>query len=157
MNEHIFEIRGEKICGLNCMEYYHVAYFISRDDELSKKIFAIVSPCSTSNISVFEEETIAIHNHNDYIYSIVANDISTYNDREYATGESYIYGPIHKHEKEWLQQEGILSSNHPSSIVKLDSKASYIYGEFAVLDRLSRFGRSDFYETNPRNITVGKL
>ena len=157
LNEHIFEVKGQKICVLNCMEYYHMAYFIARNPELSINLFAIISPSSTSNISVFEQETMAIHNHNEYIYSFVANCISTYNDENYATGESYIYGPIHIHEKKWLKQEGIVSAIHPSSIVSMDNNASYLYGEFAITDRLSRFGRSDFYKTNPRNVIIKKL
>jgi len=157
LNEHIFEIKGQKICVLNCMEYYHMAYFIARNSELSINLFAIISPSSTNNMSVFEQETMAIHNHNEYIYSFVANCISTYNGKEYATGESYIYGPIHKHEKEWLKQDGIISENHPSSIARMYKNQSYIYGEFATTTRLSRFGRSDFYETNPRNVIIGNL
>lgn len=155
--EHIFEIKGKKICVLNCMEYYHTAYFIARDKDISKDLFAIIAPSSTSNISVFEQETMAIHNHNEYIYSFIVNCISTYNDKNYGMGESYIYGPIHMHEKKWLAQEGIKSSKHLSSIANLNNNASYLYGEFAINDRFSRFGRSDYYETNPRNIIIKEL
>ena len=157
LNEHIFKVKNQKICILNCMEYYHVAYLIARNQEICTNLFAIVSPSSTNNISVFEQETMAMHNHNEYIYSFVANCVSTYNNKKYATGESYVYGPLHKHEREWLKQEGIPSSNHVSSIAKLESSASYLYGEFATSNRLSRFGRSDFYETNPQNIVIGNL
>ncbi len=155
LKEHIFEIKGQKICVLNCMEYYHMAYFIARDSKLNSDLFAFVSPSSTNNIAVFEQETMAIHNHNEYIYSFVANCVSNYNNKKFATGESYIYGPIHMHEKKWLVQEGITSENHPSGIAKLGSNSSYIYGEFGITTKLSRFGRSDFYETNPRNVVIG--
>jgi len=155
--EHIFEVKGKKVCVLNCMEYYRAAYFLARDKELSKDLFAIVSPCSTSNIEVFEDETKAMHNHNEFLYSFVVNCISTYQTKEYATGESYIYGPIYKHEKHWLAEEGFKASNHPSSIVQMGKTASYLYGEFASDERMSRFGRSDFYESNPRGIVTGEL
>lgn len=157
LQEHIFEIKGEKVCILNCMEYYHVAYFIARNPDINKGIFAFVSPCSTNNIIVFEHETIAIHNHNEYIYSFVSNCISVYNNKQYANGGSYVYGPIHKHEKKWLKEEGIKSSDNPSNIVSLADEISYVYGEYANPSMLSRFGRSDFYETNPQNVTVGKI
>lgn len=157
LDEHIFYVKGQKVCVLNCMEYYRTAYFIARNREVSKDLFAIISPCSTNNIEVFEDETKAMHNHNEFIYSFVTNCVSTYQTKEYATGESYVYGPIYKHEKEWLKEEGFNSSNHPSSIAKMGQNSSYLYGEFATSERMSRFGRSDFYESNPQNIVIQDL
>lgn len=111
--------------------------------------------CSNSNTSVFEEETIAIHNHNEKLYSFVLNCVSTYKGEEYGDGQSYIYGPISMHEKEWLRKDGFTTNERPTHILSL-SKAhtQYLYGEFIDPDELSRFGRSDNYINNPRKITL---
>lgn len=152
LEEHTFYIQNKKIMILNCMEYYHLAYYLART---IPDLFAIVCPCSNNNPKVFKEESRALHNHNENIYSFIVNCISSYNGKPYGTGTSYIYGPIRTHEKEWLQKEEILSDDHVCSILNLGSLPSYFHGEFT--NNLVPYGRSDGYCTNPKNIQVKKL
>ena len=149
---HFFKIHDKQVIVLNCMEYYHLAYFIARE---YSDIFAIISPCSNNNPMVFKEETKALHNHNENIYSFVINCISTYNKQLYGKGQSYVYGPIQYHEKKWLMQESILMDQHVSSILNLDDTPSYFYGEFT--NDLTAYGRSDNYLNNPQNLLIRKL
>lgn len=156
LSEHEFYINGKKIYVLNCLEYYETAYFIARDAKLSSDLFGFVVPCSNSNPNVFIEETKALHNHNEYIYSFVCNRIKDEGKSGY--GKSYIYGPIQRHEKDWLAQEGIMSETHNASILSLDSSTpSYAYGKFAFGKSLSRFGRSDLYINTPKDVIVKSL
>lgn len=150
LKKHTFSIKKKNIYILNCMEYYHVAYYIARNSKINKNAI-LVAPCSNSKVDLFLDETKAIHNHNEKIYSFVINCISKYNNKEYGVGKSYIYGPIQKTEKNWLKQEGIDADNHNCSIINADDKPRYIYGEFA-LDNLSNFGRSDSYRNTPKII-----
>lgn len=152
LSSHTFEIEGKKVVVLNCMEYYHLAYYIARE---YPDIFALISPCSNNNPKVFQMESNALHNHNENIYSFVVNSVSNYNHQKYGKGQSYIYGPIQYHEKDWLSQENILSTTHPSSILTLDDSPSYFYGKFT--NNLVPYGRSDNYENNPKNILVKKI
>jgi len=152
LNSHTFDVRGKKIVVLNCMEYYQHAYMIAR---FIPDLFGIVCICSNNNAKVFIEESKAIHNHNENIYTFMINAVSTYKGEEYAKGISYIFGPIQGHEKEWLEMEGVTSLDHVSSILKLGSEEEYFYGEF--LNDFSRFGRSDNYINSPRNVEVGTL
>lgn len=156
LHEHEFNIKGNKLYVLNCLEYYEAAYTIARNFKLSSDLFGFIVPCSNSNPKVFMDESKALHNHNEYIYSFVCNRIKNYGLEGY--GRSYIYGPIQYHEKDWLTQEGIISDNHNSSILTLDSSSpSYAYGKFACGKSLSRFGRSDNYINTPKNIIVKNL
>lgn len=158
LSEHEFWINGNKIYILNCMEYYHVSYYIARNPRLKDDLFGIFAICSNSNTRVFEEETVCIHNHNESIYSFVLNCVSKYQDEPYGDGKSYIYGPISIHEKDWLKKEGIESKKNVCHILSLtDEKAEYIYGKFVIPKNLSRFGRSDKYINNPRDVIVGNL
>ncbi len=150
LKSHTFILKKKRIYILNCMEYYHVAYYIARDNKLNKDAI-FVSPCSNNKVSLFLDETKAIHNHNEKIYSFVINCISKYNGEDYGNGMSYIYGPIQKTEKNWLKQEGINSDNHNCSIITADDKPRYIYGEFAS-NPLSNYGRSDAYRNTPKII-----
>lgn len=152
LKNHTFVVKNKKIIVLNCMEYYNVAYYVARS---IKDVFAIVSPCSNNNPKVFKTESNAIHNHNENIYSFVVNCVSDYNGVPYAKGESYVYGPIQYHEKDWLKLEGITCDEHPSSILTLDNNPGYFYGEFT--NDLVPYGRSDNYYNNPKNILVKKL
>ena len=152
LKEHTFKIKGKKIVILNCMEYYQHAYRIARE---CKDIFGMICICSNSNQKVFLEETMALNNHIETIYSFVLNCVSTYKGKEYAKGESYIFGPISHHEQEWLLKEGKKMYNHNSSIVRLGKDSEYFYGEFS--NDFSRFGRSDNYKNNPTNLEVGKI
>lgn len=152
LDEHIFEINDNKIVILNCMEYYKMAYYIARN---CSDLFGAICICSNNNVKVFLEETRAIHNHVENFYTFMVNSVNTYRGFDYATGESYVYGPIQGHEKEWLIKEGIKLDNHVSSILKLGNDAEYFYGEF--LSDFSRFGRSDGYFNNPKGIEVGML
>lgn len=150
LKKHTFTIKKKKVYVLNCMEYYHAAYYIARNSKLNKDAI-LVAPCSNSKVDLFLDETKAIHNHNEKIYSFVINCISKYNDKDYGMGMSYIYGPIQKTEKNWLKQEGINSDNHNCSIIKCSNTPQYIYGEFT-MEHLSNFGRSDSYRNTPKII-----
>lgn len=154
--EHEFYVKDNKLYVLNCLEYYESAYQISRDSKLSSNLFGFIVPCSNSNPKVFMEESKALHNHNEHIYSFVCNRIK--DDGKVGYGRSYIYGPIQYHEKDWLRQEGIISDEHNASILTLDSSTpSYAYGKFASGKDISRFGRSDSYINTPKNIIVKNL
>lgn len=158
LKDHEFWIKGKKIYILNCMEYYHAAYYIARNEKLKNKLFGIFAICSNSNTHVFEEETVCIHNHNESLYTFVLNCVSTYKGEDYGDGKSYIYGPVSVHEKEWLVKEGIESKKNACHILSLPKDtAQYVYGEFVSYENLSRFGRSDKYLNSPRNITVNKI
>ncbi len=152
LKEHTFIIKNKKIIVLNCMEYYHTAYYIARN---IKDVFAIISPCVNNNINVFLEETKAIHNHNENIYSFIVNCVSTLDKEIYSTGNSYVFGPIQHHEKDWLKLENINSEKHNASILTLPKTNSYFYGEFR--NNLTPYGRSDNYENNPKNIKVSSI
>ena len=152
LGEHTFVIKGKKIIILNCMEYYQHAYRIARD---VPDIFGIVCICSNSNQKVFLEETMALNNHMETVYSFVLNCVSNYMGREYAKGESYVFGPISRHEQDWLKIEGKDIYDHNSAILHLGCDPEYFYGEFD--NSFSRFGRSDRYQNNPRNLEIGFL
>lgn len=158
LTDHEFWIKGKKIYILNCMEYYHTAYYIARNPELKDKLFGIFVICSNSNTRVFEEETLCIHNHNEGLYTFVLNCVSTYQNADYGDGKSYIYGPISIHEKDWLRMEGIESKKSVCHILSLTtSNAEFVYGKFMFHEYLSRFGRSDSYLNNPRDVIVQEL
>lgn len=149
LDDHTFYFSGKKVVILNCMEYYNLAYYLARED---KDIFALICPCCNNKMNLFKMESQAIHNHNENIYSVVVNSFGTYNGKSFATGESYIYGPIQRQEKMWLVEDGITSDNHNSSILNLGEDVSYFYGEFT--NNLKRFGRSDDYINNPQKVKV---
>lgn len=156
LNEHEFLVKGKKVYVLNCLEYYQVAYVIARDYQLSKNLFGFIVPCSNSNPKVFMDESRAIHNHNENIYSFVCNRIKK--DGTVGYGRSYVFGPIQYHEKDWLKEEGINSDDHNASILNLDSSTiSYAYGKYAKAELISRFGRSDNYINTPKDVQVKKL
>lgn len=158
IKQHEFWIKGKKILVLNCMEYYHTAYYISRNEKINNKLFGIFAICSNSNTRVFEEETICIHNHNESLYTFSLNCISRYKGKDYGDGQSYIYGPISQHEKEWLRKEKIESKENVCHILSLSkTEAQYTYGEFIFPEKLSIYGRSDKYINNPQSIIVGKI
>lgn len=158
LHKHEFAIKGKKIYIFNCMEYYHLAYYVARNCKYKENLFGIFTICSNSNTHVFEEETIATHNHNEWIYTFMLNCVSTYKGDDYGDGQSYIYGPISIHEKEWLEKEGVSSKRNLTHILSLSqTKAECVYGEFIAPEILSRFGRSDNYINNPRNVVVSDL
>lgn len=158
LKQHEFWIKGKKIYILNCMEYYHAAYYLARNRELKDKLFGIFTICSNSNTRVFEEETVCIHNHNENLYTFTLNCVSTYQNENYGDGKSYIYGPVSVHEKEWLRKEGIESKKNVCHILSLsEEKAQVVYGEFVFPENLSKFGRSDNYLNNPRDLMVKDL
>lgn len=152
IKNHTFYLKNKKLIILNCMEYYHMAYYLARTEP---NLFAIISPCSNNNQTVFKEETKALHNHQENVYSFVVNCVSKYNNQKYGQGKSYIYGPVQHHEKEWLNLEKITSDEHACSILNLENNASYFYGEFA--NNLITYGRSDNYFINPKNIVIKNL
>lgn len=156
LSSHEFYVKGNKLYILNCLEYYEVAYIIARDCKLSSDLFGFIVPCSNSNPKVFIDESKAIHNHNEFIYSFVCNRIKEDGTKGY--GRSYIFGPIQYHEKDWMKEEGVVSDEHNANILILDSSTpTYAYGKFAYGKTLSRFGRSDCYINTPKNITIQNL
>lgn len=156
LHNHKFEVKQNTVYVLNCLEYYEAAYRIARSQELSEDLFGFITPCSNSNPKVFMDESKALHNHNEYIYSFVCNRVK--DDGKHGYGKSYIYGPIQKHEKDWLCEEGITQDEHNASILMHDSYSpSYSYGNFAIGKALSRFGRSDSYINTPKNIILKNL
>lgn len=158
IKQHEFWIKGRKIYILNCMEYYHTAYYIARNEELRDKLFGIFTICSNSNTRVFEEETVAIHNHNENLYTFTLNCVGTYQKKSYGDGKSYIYGPVSQHEKEWLREEGVESKKNVCHVLSLSGeKSQFMYGKFVAPENLSKFGRSDNYLNNPRNIILSDL
>lgn len=158
LEHHAFWIKGKKIYILNCMEYYHAAYYIARNKRLNTELFGIFAICSNSNTRVFEEETVCIHNHNEKIYTFVLNCVGTYRGKKYADGKSYIYGPVSIHEKEWLKIEQIESKQNVSHILSMsEERAEFIFGKFVFAEELSRFGRSDSYLNNPRDIVIENI
>ena len=158
LKDHEFWIKGKKIYILNCMEYYHAAHYISRNKNLKNNLFGIFAICSNSNTRVFEEETVVTHNHNEDLYTFTLNCKSVYTGENYGDGKSYIYGPVSIHEKEWLRKEGIESKRNVCHILSLsDEKAQFVYGKFVFPEFLSRYGRSDKYLNNPRDIIVENL
>lgn len=158
LKAHEFWINGKKIYILNCMEYYHTAYYIARNQELCKDLFGIFAICSNSNTHVFEEETVCIHNHNEALYTFILNAVSTYKGENYGDGKSYIYGPISIHEKEWLVKEGIESKRNVCHVLSMSGeKAQYAYGKYVFSEDLSRFGRSDKYLNSPRDVEVAEF
>lgn len=152
LDEHTFYFNDKKLIILNCMEYYQNAHYIARSVD---DLFGIICICSNNNPRVFLDESRVIHNHREDIYTFMVNCVSTYQGKDYGKGESYIYGPIQGHEKEWLLKEGILMDDYVSSILKLGNESEYFYGEF--INDFSRFGRSDNYMNNPKNIEVGMI
>ena len=156
LDSHEVTVKGNKFYILNCLEYYEAAYIIARNPSLASDLFGFIVPCSNSNPKVFMDESRALHNHNEFIYSFVCNRVKDDSSNKY--GKSYIYGPIQYHEKDWLTEEGIISDEHNASILKLDTKTpSYAYGYFADGKQLSRFGRSDNYLNTPINVIVKNL
>ncbi|MCM1052547.1 MAG: hypothetical protein NC483_01030 [Ruminococcus sp.] len=152
LDEHTFMLGDKKLIVLNCMEYYQNAYYIARE---APGLFGIVCICSNNNPKVFLEESRVIHNHVEDIYTFMINSVSNYQGKPYGKGESYIYGPIQGHEKEWLLKEGVMMDDHACSILKLGESSEYFYGEFR--QGFSRFGRSDEYLNNPRGVEVGTV
>lgn len=158
LHKHEFIIKEKKIYIFNCMEYYHLAYYVARNSKYKENLFGIFTICSNSNTHVFEEETKVVHNHNESIYTFMLNCVSTYKGENYGDGKSYIYGPISVHEKEWLKKDGVNTKSTATHILSLSpTKAQYVYGEFIIPEILSRFGRSDNYINNPRNIVASSL
>lgn len=158
IKKHEFWVKGKKVYFLNCMEYYHTAYYIARNETLKEDLFGIFAICSNSNTKVFEQETECIHNHNESVYTFVLNCVGTYKGEDYADGKTYIYGPVSGHEKEWLRKEAIESKKNVCHLLSLsEEEPQYVYGEFLKSEKLSRYGRSDKYVNNPRQIKVGKL
>ena len=154
LKTHEFWINGKKIYILNCMEYYHIA----RNEHFCKDLFGILTVCSNSNTHLFEEETVCIHNHNENLYTFMLNCISTYKGENYGDGKSYIYGPISVHEKEWLRKEGIESKKNVCHVLSMaETESQYVYGKFIFPENLSRFGRSDKYVNNPRELVLSTL
>ena len=126
LRKHEFKVKGKKIYIFNCMEYYNLAYYIARNPKYKENLFGIFTICSNSNTHVFEEETTVIHNHNESIYTFMLNCVSTYKGEDYGDGQSYIYGPVSVHEKEWLEKENVNTKKNPTHILSLSKTLSLL-------------------------------
>lgn len=57
-----------------------------------------------------------------------------------------------------MEKEGINIKRNLTHILSLSqTKAKCVYGEVIIPEMLSRFGRSDSYINNPRNVVVNDL
>lgn len=153
LSEHTFVLHNKKFIVLNCAEYYKVAYYIARDCKLSKNLFGFLVPCANNNNDVFVAESIAIHNHNDNIYSFVVNCSSLYKGKKYSYGGSYVFGRISAYEKE---NSNISQLNHPSNICSLSDDSYLVDGMYLFADS-SRYYRSDNFKHTPLNIKINKI
>lgn len=150
LKEHTFIIKRKKFIVLNCAEYYRVAYYIARDEKLSKNLFGFLVPCANNNNQVFLNESIAIHNHNHNVYSFVANSVASYAGKNYSKGGSYIFGPISSFEKNTKTTSRI---DHALNICYLDDKICLIEGEFVNVN-FSNYYRSDDYKHTPKQFKI---
>lgn len=157
-NQHTFQVKNKDVIVLNCMEYYNSAYFIARSNKYNQNLFGILCPCSSSNIELFEQESIALTNHKENIYTFLCNRISAREDST-TKGNSYIYGAISRTQKVLIKQQYPNETNlsHACGIAKLSNKPSWIYGKFAITDNLSPFGRSDNFLSTPRSLMIDSL
>ena len=154
LKEHTFKINNKKIIILNCAEYYKVAYLISKNRNICKNLFGFLVPCANNNNEVFLTEAMAIHNHNENIYSFIINSISTYNEKPYSNGESFVFGKISSYEKEFLPTN--LTTKHCSNICKLNSEKYIVYGEY-LHTKSSSYYRSDDFKHTPKNLKFIKI
>ena len=153
LKEHTFTLYGKKIIVLNCAEYYNTAYMIARNSRYSKNLFGFIVPCANNNTKVFLEESRAIHNHNSEIYSFVVNAVGTYSGKNYAKGESYVFGKVSPFEKECATYSRL---EHPGNICYLDDGAYLVTANY-LMQNYSPFYRSDNFYFTPKNFNVVKL
>ena len=153
LKEHTFVLNGKKLIVLNCAEYYNAAYMIARSNKYSKNLFGFVVPCANNNTKVFLEESRAIHNHNSEIYSFVVNAVGTYSGKNYAKGESYVFGKVSPFEKECATYSRL---DHPGNICYLDDGAYLVSGSY-LMQNYSPFYRSDNFFFTPKNFNVVSL
>lgn len=154
LKSHTFTLHGRKFIVLNCSEYYKTAYFIARDERLCKNLFGFLVPCANNNSDVFLSESIALHNHNDMIYSFVVNSISEYNGEGYAHGSSFVFGRISKFERSHSSLNRI--TNKTNNICLLDDKPCIVTGEY-LFEKASSYYRSDNFRYTPKNIQIRKM
>ena len=98
-------------------------------------------------------ESKAIHNHNENIYSFVVNSISTYKDKKYSSGGSYVFGRVSSFEKEFL---GDFRVKHSSNICCLNDEDYLVEGMYLYKDS-SVYYRSDNYKHTPKNIKIERI
>lgn len=153
LKEHTFILHNKKVIVLNCAEYYNTAYMIARSERYSKNVFGFIVPCANNNTKVFLDESKAIHNHNSEIYSFVVNAVGTYSGKNYAKGESYVFGKISPFEKECATYPRI---EHASNICHLDDGAYLVSGSY-LIQNYSPFYRSDNFYFTPKNFSVQNL
>lgn len=154
LKSHTFLLHGRKFIVLNCSEYYKCAYFIARDEKLCKNLFGFLVPCANNNSDVFLSESIALHNHNDSIYSFVVNTISKYNGENYAHGASFIFGRISKFERTHIELNRL--NNKTNNICLLDDSPCMVTGEY-LFESASNYYRSDNFRYTPKNIKIHKM
>ena len=153
LKDHTFKIRGKKFIVLNCAEYYKVAYFIARDEIKSKNLFGFLVPCANNNNQVFLNESMAIHNHNEDIYSFVVNSVATYKGEKYSEGGSYIFGILSNFERKNINHPRL---NQANNICYLDNNSYIVEGMF-YYGNLSKYFRSDNFRHTPKNFKIIKV
>lgn len=154
LKEHTFKLKGKKFIVLNCAEYYKVAYYISRDEKLNKNLFAFLVPCANNKVDVFFSESVALHNHNENVYSFVCNSVATYKKEKYSIGESYVFGRFSSYERVCLNKNHRLDK--VNNICYLDDK-SYIVEGMYLYSQTGNYCRSDNYRHTPKNLKIIKM
>lgn len=153
LKKHVFKLKGKKFIVLNCAEYYKVAYLIARDEHINKNLFGFLVPCANNKNEVFFSESVALHNHNDSVYSFVVNSISTYKEEPYSVGGSYIFGRLSSFERMCGSKNNSVCS---TNICLLDDDC-YIVDGLYLYGASSNFYRSDDYKHTPKNLIIKKI
>lgn len=154
LNDHTFKLKKKKFIVLNCAEYYKVAYYIARDRKLSKNLFGFLVPCANNNVNVFFEESVALHNHNEDVYSFVVNSVSTYKGEKYSVGNSYVLGKISPFERCCLNSD--YRTKQVNNIIYLDDDSYVVDGSYLCSD-VGKYYRSDNFKHTPKKIKIIKM
>ena len=154
LNNHTFKLKNKKFIVLNCAEYYKVAYYIARNESLNKNLFGFLVPCANNKVDVFFSESMALHNHNEFIYSFICNSVATYKQEKYSVGESYVFGRVSSFERECLKEKYRI--NKVNNICYLDDKSYVVEGMYLYKNYVS-YCRSDNYRHTPKNLKIRKI
>lgn len=154
LKEHTFKLKNKKFVVLNCAEYYKVAYFIARDRVMSKDLFGFLVPCANNKVNVFLDESVAIHNHNEGIYSFIVNSVATYKNEKYSLGQSYVFGKISPFERSCLNKEYLL--DRANNICYLNDSSYVVVGSYLCKGG-DKYCRSDNFKHTPKNMKIIKI
>ena len=102
---------------------------------------------------MFLSESIAIHNHNENVYSFIVNSNSTYKGERYSFGGSYVFGKCSCYEKKCVSE---FKLKHLCNICCLDDGCYVVEGMYLLKDA-SNYCRSDSYRHTPKNIKIEKI